>query len=268
LIAALAMMYYIPYIAFKTVNKDLISLKDTLKKKTSDAGKIAKYYFIRRNTSKRVSTSRVLLNILIKILYVVVNFVTFFGLDSILNNEFAGYGNKYVKWSTLNNSIAFDYLGMRDFPKPGNLMLPPFGYCEVYESAKDVKLTIANKHKFVCELSQNILYQYCLIVLWFAIIVGIVVSFIGLILLVVNYVIWMLGIRRSGPTGKKLYKALSLRELEYLEFIRNRDIVIYGEVLEKLRHEYLGPNDADTMPLYPSLPPKDPYEEKRPGFQL
>ena len=77
----------------------------------------------------------------------------------------------------------------------GNLLLPPFGYCEVYQSAKDILVTLANKHKFVCELSQNILYQYVLIVLWFALIFGIVISIIGLVLLVVHYAIGIFGIK-------------------------------------------------------------------------
>ena len=76
--------------------------------------------------------------------------------------------------------------------------------------------------------------------------------------------------RTRGPAGKKLYKALSFRELEYLEFIRKKNILLYGEVLEKLRNDILGPNapnDSDQMPLYPNLP-KDRYDEKGPGYQL
>ena len=66
----------------------------------------------------------------------------------------------------------------------GNQLLPPFGYCEVYELSKDIEV----KHKFICEMSQNILYQYCLIGLWFTLIFGIVVSLLGLSLLIIQYV--------------------------------------------------------------------------------
>jgi len=68
---------------------------------------------------------------------------------------------------------------------------------------------------------------------------------------------------------------LSFRELEYLEFIRKRDIGLYGEVLDHLRVQKLGENptpsgdpNRDDAPLYPSLPKKDRYddEEKRPDY--
>lgn len=268
LIAALSILYYAPYVAFRTANSDLISLKNTVKADEPDAEKIAKSYFNHRVNPQRTMYLRIVFNILIKIFYLISNLVAFLGLDSLLNNEYVSYGSKWVSWSRLNNSMAFDYLGMRDFPKPGNLLLPPFGYCELYESAKDIKTNLGNKHKFVCELSQNILYQYCLVVLWFALVFGIVVSVLGVVLLLIHYVIGILGVKSRGPAGKKLYKALSFRELEYLEFIRKRNILLYGEVLEKLRNDILGPNapNDDQLPLYPNM--KDRYDEKGPGYHL
>ena len=74
----------------------------------------------------------------------------------------------------------------------------------------------------------------------------------------------------EGKLIKSFCKALSFRELEYLEFIRKKNILLYGEVLEKLRYDILGPNapnDSDNMPLYPNLR-KDHYDEKGPGYQL
>ena len=92
---------------------------------------------------------------------------------------------------------------------------------------------------------------------------------------------WNSLFRTKGSAGKQIYKALSFRELEYLEFIRKKNIILYGEVLEKLREDILGPNapamndehprrdgNSAQMPLYPSLPPKDRYEGKGPGYQL
>ena len=82
----------------------------------------------------------------------------------------------------------------------GNLLLPPFGYCEMFESARDIKHTLANKHTFVCELSQNILYQYCFIVMWFAIVFGILASVLGLILLIAHYLVGVVGVRYVTST--------------------------------------------------------------------
>lgn len=273
LVAALAILYYLPYVAFTTANQDLISLRKEVKKDDVDPDKITKYYFNHRTNPPKAMALRVLANILVKVLYFAANLVTLLGLNNLLNDEFISYGSKWAKWSSLDNHIAFDYMGMRDFPKPGNQLLPPFGYCEMYESARDVKHTLANKHKFVCELSQNILYQYVLVVLWFAIVFGIVISSVGLVLLIIHYAIGMFGIKFYGRTNRKIFKSLSFREIEYLEFIQRKNVVLYQEILEKLRETFVGPNAPnmddeyalrdnvdDKHPLYPSLPPKERFE--------
>ena len=119
LIAALAVLYYAPYVVFKINNQDLVSLKDSIKKENPDAGKIVNSYFNNRVNPQKRSYLRIALNILIKIWYFLSNIIALFWLDSLLNNDYVSYGTKWVNWSKLNNSIQFDYLGMRDFPKPG-----------------------------------------------------------------------------------------------------------------------------------------------------
>ena len=119
LIAALAVLYYAPYVVFKINNQDLVSLKDSIKKENPDAGKIVNSYFNNRVNPQKISYLRIALNILIKIWYFLSNIIALFWLDSLLNNDYVSYGTKWVNWSKLNNSIQFDYLGMRDFPKPG-----------------------------------------------------------------------------------------------------------------------------------------------------
>ena len=121
LVAALAILFYIPYIAFRSANSDLISLKNTLKGDDPDAEKIAKHYFDGKTNPQRNNLMRVIFNVLIKILYIVANLVALLGLDNILNGEYLGYGSKWVSWSQLHNSIAYDYMGMRDHPKPGKI---------------------------------------------------------------------------------------------------------------------------------------------------
>lgn len=268
LVATFAILFYLPYIAFRAANSDLISLKNNVKSDDVDPEAIAKHYFSKSSNPQRSNIYRIVFNILIKILYLVANLICFLGLDGLLNGEFIGYGNRWIEWTKLENTIQYDYMGMRDHPKPGNSLLPPFGYCEVHASAKDIKDSYANKHKFVCELSQNVLYQYTLVVLWFALIVGIIVSCIGIIVLFVHYAIGIFGFKAQGPTGKRIFKMLSFRELEYLEFIRKRDIALYGEVLDKLKDIKLGdapyPPHGDAIPL---VQPKSAYNDK-PGYQL
>lgn len=271
LIAALTVIYYLPYVFFRVVNSDLISLKDTVKGDDPDAARIAKNFFNPKVNPTRNNVGRVLGNILVKILYLLANVITLVGLDRLLNGDYIGYGNAWIKWTSLPNTLQYDYMGSRDHPKPGNVLLPPFGYCEVHASAADIKESYANKHKFVCELSQNILYQYALVVLWFALVLGIVMSCLGLVILLVHYCIGIFGFKAHGPTGKKIFKMLSFRELEYLEFIRKRNIGLYGEVLEKLKEIKLGPYSPerdDDIPLYPKISPQDRYGNKGPGYQL
>ena len=82
-------------------------------------------------------------------------------------------------------------------------------------------------------------------------------------------------IRPDGPIAKRIFKTLSFRELEYLEFIRKRDIVLYGEILDHLKNDRLhevpnGPPSSnkrggEDAPLYPSIPNNEyPDEQKRP----
>ena len=262
LIATLAVVYYLPYIAYCAINRDIILLRKDLKDESIDAEKILKHYFNRKTNSRRSSLMRVLMNVCVKLLYLVANLISFLGLNGILNGEYVQYGKAWSKWSVLDNHLAYDYMGGRDHPKPGNHLLPPFGYCELYESAKDMKHTLANHHKFVCELSQHILYQYSLLLIWFGIIAGTIVSTISLILLLINYVGRVVAVRPSGTAGKKIYNALSFRELEYLEFMRKRNVILYQEVLSQIKENVLSPNapplpDGDAFAkrpaLYPSL---------------
>lgn len=121
LVAAFAILYYLPYIAYMTTNQDMIILRRDMKDNNVDAMKIAKYYFNHKLNPPRTLMIRVWMNILVKILYFAANLICFLGLNNILNNEYIEYGTKWSKWSVLENHLAFDYMGMRDFPKPGKI---------------------------------------------------------------------------------------------------------------------------------------------------
>ena len=69
LIASLAIVYYLPYIAFTSANQDLINLRRELKKENIEPERIAKHYFNNRIVSPRQMTLRVLVNILVKVMY-------------------------------------------------------------------------------------------------------------------------------------------------------------------------------------------------------
>lgn len=107
---------------------------------------------------------------------------------------------------------------MRHLPKPGNALLPTFGFCEVHESAKDIKTAVINEYRFVCEISQHVLYQYVLILLWFAMIFGIVVSVIGLLAKFIGHMITMTCFLNRGPDARFVYFHFYPYSLIYLIF--------------------------------------------------
>lgn len=124
LIAPLSVLFYAPYVAFKFTNVDIISLKYDVQDGMTNATHIVSTYFNHQvNSRLRI---RVICNIGIKILYLLANLITFLVLNSLLNHEYISYGSKWVSWTRLDNSKAFDYLGMRDLPKPGKVK---FSYC-------------------------------------------------------------------------------------------------------------------------------------------
>lgn len=187
LIAGLIIPYYIPYILHRTINRDLINLKDALKDDEPDVDRIVNHFFnvFRHPTLK--SCWIVIANIIIKVLYMATNVGTFLAIDYLVDYRFRTYGHRWIEWAGLKNNVQYDYLGRRTFPTPGNYLLPAFGYCEVHNSAKDIKESKVNRHKFVCEISQHVLYQYALLILWVAIICGIVFSVLGLIMMILRY---------------------------------------------------------------------------------
>jgi len=51
-----------------------------------------------------------------------------------------------------------------------------------------------------------------------------------------------------------MYQVLTLRECEYLEYIRRKNMPLYGAVIHKLKEErYDGQGTNDSKPLYPEL---------------
>ena len=120
LVASLAILFYIPYIAYRSVNSDLINLENTLNGDDLNAKNIANYYFDLEMNPQRNNLMRDIFNILIKILYLVANLVALLVLDDTLNGEYLFYGYKWIIWFKLNRFNADDYMGMRDHPRPGN----------------------------------------------------------------------------------------------------------------------------------------------------
>jgi len=233
---AMAALYYSPYAIFRKNNEDMNSLKGSITDASAEA--IVKNYFNDNVNSKTKMRIRILGDIVVKILYVIVSIVALVVTDGVLNGRFLSYGISWTDWSKLSNAMAYDYMGRREFPKPGNALLPSFGFCEVHEAAQDIKHVVTNTHKFVCEISQHILYQYAFIIIWFAMVFAIVVAVIGLLALLVDYFMTATCfLKGGGEQARRMYGQLTLRECHYLEFIRKKNLVLYGDVIARLKSD-------------------------------
>ena len=111
------------------------------------------------------------------------------------------------------------------------------GFCEIFEAYKESTHQRQNVNKFICEFSTNILNQYVLIVLWFFFVAGIFISAIGFARNISGhfYQMWCIGGLKRPK--KSITCFITLREIEYLDFMKKRNMVLYGDVLRKLRQQ-------------------------------
>ena len=231
-IGSLALLHYLPYILFRMTNSDIISLRNSMKE-AIHAEDIIRTFFNDQINPKSVMYVRTAFTYIVKISYVGVNILSFYLMDSSLNGNFFLYGIDWLQWSKLNNTAAND-MYLRDFPKAGNKLLAPMGICEIHEGSRDIRSSIVNKHKFVCEISPNILYQYVLIVLWWLMMLNILISSAGFLANILQHCrLWTLFVFR-GKEMLFVYRQLTLRECTYLEYIRSKEILLFAEIVKKL----------------------------------
>ena len=262
--AILGFIYYFPYIVFRKVNNDIVSLKNVIKGGNTDITSLVSSYFNHQINSPTRMRVRVLANLLVKMLYILSNVLAFKLTDSLLNGRFHGYGSAWISWSKQTNEEAYTYATYRTNPKPGNQLLPSFGICEVMSLSQDLIKSHGNEHIFVCEISQHILYQYVLAVLWFCFAIGMVISSLGVVLKLVDHVFTVACFLSQGSVAKRVYKLLTLRECEYLEFIRKRNMALYGDLMRALKTQRLDSTtySNDPTPLATSSCNGDYHQEK------
>ena len=182
---------------------------------------------------------RIFGNVIVKICYIVVNIVVFIWTDHLLYGEFKNFGTRWLHWNSKIHQTAFDYTMSRKLVKPGEILLPTFGICEVFEIRQDATIDKKNHQKFVCEISQYILYQYVLLMLWFLFIIGMILGILGLILKIIDNVITTTCFFAMGSQLRRVYQVLNLRECENLEFVRGKNMPVYGTLIRKLNEDRL-----------------------------
>ena len=250
--ASLAFFFYFPYILFKTVNFDVINLKSTIKEDDVTTEKIFYSYFDRVVNSRRRMRYISLMNIAIKLLYIVANVLAFEACDSILHGNFRRYGSEFIKWASLENFERNDHnLKVRVTPKPANVLLPPMGFCDIHEASRDVRSTHVNTHRFICEISPHVMYQYVMLLFWFFLITGMVVSVLGFLQHALVHLASYIQMNRHDHTGK-LYRVLTLREIDYLDILKNKSTPQYVKILAKIREERMNEGMKESEKLYHS----------------
>ena len=148
----------------------------------------------------------------IKIFYVGVNLLVFMFTDDLLSGGFKDYGVKWIQWTHLNHSSAFNFFEV-DIPKPGNVPLPSFRLCEIQEAVMDVRHISFNKNRKFGEILPNFLYQYVLIFLWFLMVSSLILSVIGVLLFCFGQLIT----QACSIRGSNFWSRVgNLRECEYL----------------------------------------------------
>ncbi|XP_066918028.1 innexin inx1-like isoform X2 [Clytia hemisphaerica] len=268
-VVSLAILYYVPYLIFKSVNSDLISLVDTVETgNLRDVDKIANNYFNYRINSKVKMKIIVWVNLMIKVIFIVVNISGFLLTDYTMDGRFIDYGLNWISWNDVPNHIAHDIV-KRGTPKPGDHFLPSVGMCDIHEALNDKRGIYIDKHKVICEISQNIRYQYNFIILWFFFASGLVISSFGLlhsIFKLLKSMFWVYSPKlfdHETSLSNRVHSQLTLREMEYLDKIRQMDMTMYGEILRELTRykpsigsikKFAPQTTSEMITLLPSAP--------------
>ena len=237
-IASLAILFHLPYLLFRIINSDMINLNTAVKEASNDQDtiNIADLYFkYQNNGGVFVLRLKVFATMGIKFLYVIVSVCGFLFTDHLLNNRYIGHGVNWLKWSQLNNSHAYDHSSVRGYPKPGNFLLPSMGFCDITEGSNDVRKTTYNDYRILCEISTHIIYQYVLFVLWFLFVTSITLSFTGLLHYTWRSIYAALFDQMCKSFSRRqpyLYR-FTVREIEYLEFIRVKHIALYKDIMAR-----------------------------------
>ena len=102
---SLSMLYYLPYVAFRIANSDLISLKKELKKSPGDLNPIIRNYFNYSVNTLIQLRLRIWWNIVVKLLYVFLGLSAFHITDHLLLGNYLTFGGDYLEWYGQNNTL-------------------------------------------------------------------------------------------------------------------------------------------------------------------
>ncbi|XP_057312887.1 uncharacterized protein LOC130654342 [Hydractinia symbiolongicarpus] len=232
----LAFLYYAPYSMFKFVNTDLLSLRTNVEKRVGK--QIIDAYFNHDVNPIIELWLRTALGIFVKVLYIVVNVFAFRYTASLLNGDYAKYGHGKDVREINGTKVTVE--GVR---YPGEYILPSRGLCDVPTIS-----TILRRYdvgNVLCHVEAVTLYQHILHVLWHLFIFGITISVVGLVAHIVNMFFgYCYYERRRGHN-----RAITFRECEYLMLIKERNMILYNDVIRQLKGESYGSRNTESIGL-------------------
>ena len=243
-VGSLALLYYLPYLVYRFVDKDIICLRELIERGQYSKENILSSHFDHHINPKSEMRLRITGVFFVKLLYLGVNLFAFNFVDVSLNGRFMRYGLAWLKWNRMPNPIAHD-LQLRHTSKPGDQLLPPMGICDIDESSRDSRNTLTNQHKFICELSQNILYQYCFLIIWFLVVASILLSLFGVLQHIYRCCkgLWIICSSQSPAYQANQY---TLREHQYLEVIQEMDPLLFQAMCTDFKSRKCSLNDKSS----------------------
>lgn len=131
-LGALSVLFYLPYLVFRMVNTDLMSLKSSIKDYQSDPDKLIRNYFNYNVNSQSQLRLKIWWNILVKTLYVFFSMITFYLTDFLLFGNFITYGKDYMIYAMTNTTTRHNKISDRLQVKPGIYFLLLSSYNQFY----------------------------------------------------------------------------------------------------------------------------------------
>ncbi|XP_066934575.1 innexin inx3-like [Clytia hemisphaerica] len=242
-VSFLGFLFYFPYMIFRIANTDMINLKHNLRQQVT-AKQLVDSYFNHEINSITRNRVRTVANYIVKVLYIMSGVFGLTFLDWLTNYRFMSYGPEWINFARNSSSVKRDFK-LRTQPTPGNRFLPNFAMCNLDDLRVDTTKSYSLSVTVVCEVSSHILFQYTFVVFWILIVSCICSSILGLIIHIFKHFYLLMKLRNSMDT-KVFYRYIDLRGLEYLDFIRARDLTMYSEVLKLLNESV---EDETTVPL-------------------
>jgi len=186
----------------------------------------------------------------VKCLYIFSNILAMSILHQLMNEHFYSYGIEWLAWSR-GTSAERLYFEARNEPTPGNRILPIFGMCDLYDVRHDATTDYGNKVTVVCEMSSYAVYQHTLVVIWCLLVFSNASAIIGLFYYLGHHLYMVHKAKSTANAGLLFKQYMTLREMEYLECLKDLDLSMYKKVEKILDDNLMNTDERSKIPFTP-----------------